>query len=144
MKNVLLLLFFISISFLSFGQLSDLMKNNGIGQSKEEICKIRKNCDAYPDTLNGVAYDVIKSSSGKVFERFFLTNIENKKDTQYCFHYRMTLVVTFFPYEKVENILDVTFKRQKNQKWLQEKDTNYIIWTLEQKDYLLILNAHKQ
>lgn len=144
MKKITILLILLFSSILSFGQLTDNMINNGIGQSKGEVLKLRKTVEIYPDTLNGVAYETIKSASGKVLERFFLTNIENKKDTQYCFHYRMTLVTTWFPYDKIENLLDITFKRQKNQKWLQEKDTITIIWTLQQKDYLLILNAHKQ
>lgn len=143
MKKILILFVLLIISFLSFGQLSDLMKNNGIGSSKDEVLKLRKTTEIYSDTLGDKNYETIKSSSGKVLERFFLTNTENKKDTQYCFHYRMTLVTTWFPYDKVETILDNIFKRQKNQ-WLQKKDSLNIIWTLQQNGYLLLINARKQ
>jgi len=145
MKKFLILLVLLLSSFLSYSQISELMKNNGIGLTKEQIAKSRNYpCDLYPDTLNGVEYNVLKCSSSRVLERFFLSNIENKKDTQICFYYRMTLVTGFFPVEKVENVLDVTFKRQKNHQWLQKKDSIDIIWTIQQKDYLLILNAQKQ
>jgi hypothetical protein len=130
-------------SFLSYGQLSDILVNNEIGLSKEQILQMKKKGDIYPDTLNGVNYDVIKSSSGKILERFYLTNVENKNDTQHCFHYRAILVTTFFPYEKVKDILDVNFKKQRNH-WIQTKKTYTIIWTAQLKEYLITLDAHKQ
>lgn len=143
MKTFLFILFLFS-SILSYSQvsISDLMINNGIGQTKDQIYQMRKNYDVYTDTLNNKSYDVIRCG-GKALERFFLTNIENKKDTQYCFHYRMIVVTGTFSIEKLEKILNANFKKSKKS-WLQSKDNIQIIWTLEQKDYLLILNASKQ